>query len=97
MPVKRSEASIQEAVVKYARKRGIVAIKLSTNGRFGSSGWPDYLFLPPKAPTFMVEFKSELGVLSALQKERIKEINDRISVYLVDNVALGKKIVERYL
>ena len=98
MAAKRTEASIQRAVVGYAREHGVVAIKLSTNGRFGTSGWPDYLLIPayPGVP-FMIEFKSQGGKLSALQKQRIDELSGRLTVYVVDDVEDGKRIVGQYL
>ena len=97
MPVKRSEKSIQKAVVDYARRQGVIAIKQHSPG-FGSAGWPDYLFIPclPHRP-FLIEFKAEGGKLTALQFERHHELAGRINVFLVDNVALGKKIVTRFL
>jgi hypothetical protein len=97
VPVKRSEKSIQKAVVDYARRQGIIAIKQHSPG-FGSAGWPDYLFIPrlPHRPWF-VEFKAEGGKLTALQVERHHELNGRINVFFVDNVSLGKKIVTRFL
>jgi hypothetical protein len=94
---KRSEKSIQKAVVDYARKRGCIAIKQHSPG-FGSAGWPDYLFIPPlPARPFFVEFKREGGKLTALQIERHHQLDGRIHVFVVDDVLEGKRIVERFL
>jgi hypothetical protein len=91
---KRSEASIQKAVVDYARKKGVIAIKQHSPG-FGSAGWPDYLFIPwPPARPYMLEFKSEGGRLTELQKERHNQLDGRIAVFVVDNVPSGKSIVD---
>lgn len=90
----RSESSIQRAVVEWARGLGFIAIKQSTAGRYGSSGWPDYLFLTPSGGAFFVEFKREGLTPTPLQHQRIRELNDHnVHVYLVDNAPLGKKII----
>lgn len=41
----RLEGSIQRSVVEYAKKRGLLAKKLSVQGPMGNIGWPDYMFL----------------------------------------------------
>lgn len=66
----RSEASIQRAVVTRFRARGGVAIKLSTLGRFGTSGWPDYLFIKDGRMAF-IEFKKPGGKTTPLQDSQI--------------------------
>jgi hypothetical protein len=91
----RSEASIQRAVVRYARDLGGIAIKLTTAGRYGTAGWPDYLFLMPDRSPFAIEFKAEGGELTALQTQRIAEMARHIKVFVVDNVEDGKGIIAR--
>ena len=69
----RSEASIQRAVVNRARARGYIAIKLSSLGRFGTSGWPDYMFVKG-GKTVMIEFKRPGGKTTPLQDRQIAEL-----------------------
>lgn len=96
-PAKRSEKSIQKAVVDYARRQGVICIKQHSPG-FGSAGWPDYLLIPPfPHRPYMIEFKREGGKLTALQVERFEELNGRIDASVVDDVTKGKMIVTRYL
>lgn len=93
----RSEASIQRAVVNYARTKGLLAIKLSTAGSFGSVGWPDYMFITPNGLVFMMEFKAPGAKPTALQEIRHRELsNHGIDVSVVDEVARGRWLVDRY-
>jgi ribosome biogenesis GTPase A len=107
MTVKRSESSIQEAVVKYARAKGWRARKRSTAGPRGSNGEPDYEFakIIPLRDTshgnpgfmFFIEFKKEgaRNDSTPLQKEMQQQlINCGFRVHVVDNVEVGKKIVD---
>lgn len=69
----RSEASIQRSVVTRFRARGGLAIKLSTLGRFGTSGWPDYMFILSGRTAF-VEFKRPGGKVTPRQQVQIDEL-----------------------
>ena len=48
------ESRVEGAVVKWARGRGAIALKLNL---IGSTGWPDRLFLAPGGRLAFVEFK----------------------------------------
>lgn len=94
----RSEASIQKAVVDYARKRGVICIKQHSPG-FGSAGWPDYLMIANRGlgsvpRVWFIEFKREGQHLTPLQQRRAEELDGRVKVYMVDNVPLGKQVVD---
>jgi hypothetical protein len=93
----RSEASIQKAVVTYAKRHDMIAIKQSTAGRYGTSGWPDYLFITPAGLAFFIEFKREGLTLTPLQQQRMTELQGRIPAFMVDNVPLGKSIIDRFI
>jgi hypothetical protein len=89
---KRSEKSIQKAVVEYARSRGCLAKKLET-GRFGSSGWPDYLFLY-RGSVLFVEFKREGGKVTALQEQIHEQLTEAgFPVAVVDAVYAGRDLI----
>jgi hypothetical protein len=93
-PATRSEASIQTAVVDYARKLGFIAIKLSTNGRFGTSGWPDYMFLD-RGRAFFMEFKRRGGVLTPKQALRLTALREAgFDGWVVESVDRGKQILD---
>lgn len=93
-PHDRSEASIQRAVTTFAKELGCITIKQTGFKGFGTAGWPDYLFLTPRGRAFFIEFKRLGCVMTPLQSERAKELGlNRIKVYVVDNVDLGKEIV----
>lgn len=90
----RSEASIQRSVVEYAKNLGCITIKQTGFKGFGSAGWPDFLVLTPRGKAFFIEFKRLGCVMTPLQTERAAELGrNRVKVYMVDNVELGKEIV----
>jgi hypothetical protein len=73
------ESAIEAACCAYARKRGVVPIKLQG----GVVGDPDRLFLLPHAMCLLVEFKSPAGRLTARQRIRHAELakaGHRVSV-----------------
>ena len=93
--VVRSEASIQKAVVAYAKQRGCIAIKQSTAGRFGTAGWPDYLIISLEGRVMFMEFKRQGGEPTPLQDRRMSELRgNMIDCYVVDEVSLGKALVD---
>lgn len=93
--VRRTEKSIEGAVVAYAKKHGIASIKLSMNGRLGSAGWPDRLFLGPDMQVRWVEFKAPGGKVTDLQKRRHAELGAfGWSTAVVYDVETGKVIID---
>jgi hypothetical protein len=96
---KRSEASIQGAVVRAAKSAGFIAIKLSTAGRFGTSGWPDYMFISPDGRAVFMEFKApDGGRLSDLQGLRIRELHEhKMPAYVVNDPEKGKAVLWQFL
>jgi hypothetical protein len=94
MAVSRTEASIERAVVAYAKKtRGVLAIKLGTGSRFASTGWPDRLFVGRSAVLFM-EFKRPGGKLTSLQAERCRQLRHLgWTVHVVSDVEAGKSLI----
>jgi hypothetical protein len=96
------EAKVQKVVVDYARQKGCVAIKLSTVGMMGSSGWPDYLFLGPRRKTWFLEFKAPGKSCTDLQLARHAELqklghcvyvcSDRVAGKGIIDVEMGRKV-----
>ena len=103
------ESSIQSAVVKYARSKGLLSKKLSTMGPMGNTGWPDYMFLGGKSPIylpededqkiiFFIEFKKPGGKLTPLQaniKVTLEGMGFRY--YVVDDPKQGRNLVDAEL
>ena len=91
------ESSVENPVVAYAKKKGVLVRKM--NG-LGFRGWPDRLFIFSGGMTVWIEFKApgKLKKLSANQKEIIAELQKRNhAVYVVDDKQTGKDIIDRYV
>ena len=98
------EGKIQDAVVKHAKKLGMLPKKNETGRYFVGSGWPDYTIYvggtyadgfvrDPR--TFFVEFKAPGGKLTPLQKKIREELEHLgFEYYVVDDVAKGKQILD---
>lgn len=90
------ESKIQKSVVTHAKDRGFVAIKLSSLGMYGTSGWPDYLFLGVKAKIFFIEFKAPGGKTTPLQDERIRLLRALgFRVYVCNDKEQGWSIIHK--
>ena len=88
------EAQIESTVCKHAQKLGLLQYKFTSPGR---AGVPDRLLIAQDGTVFMIEFKTPTGRLSALQINEHRRLNEHnITVYVVDNVAEGKLIVDSY-
>lgn len=97
MKAARTEASIEAAVVAYAKKHGVIAIKLST-GMFGTMGWPDRLFLGKDMQVRWVEFKTPKGEVTALQRQRHAELAKLgWSTAVVRSVEEGKAVLDNMI
>jgi hypothetical protein len=60
-------------------------------------GVPDCIFINPTGYVIFIEFKSEKGRLSKLQKIEIDKLKAvRAVVYVVNSVDLGRHIVDLY-
>lgn len=92
------EAKIQTAVVAYAREqyRGNVRVKkLSTAGRFGTTGEPDYEFNWINGHTELIEFKAPGGNLTDKQLHTVTQYRALgYRVHVVEDRVLGKQIVD---
>jgi len=90
------EGKIQDAVVRYAREKYNALCKKFEVGRyFISSGWPDWLMLRDRRAWF-IEFKRPGGVLTALQAQVRKEIEEQgFRYYVVDDIVQGKRIIDK--
>lgn len=85
------ESHIEKKVVNYAVDNGWLQFKfVSVNCR----GVPDRIFIRHGVVIF-IEFKAPNKKLQPLQKLIFKKISDQnIKIYVVDNIELGKRILD---
>lgn len=91
------ESSVENSVVAYAKKKGVLVRKM--NG-LGFRGWPDRLFIFPSGAQVWVEFKApgKLNNLSANQKEVINKLTEfKQDIYIIDDKYVGKATIDRYV
>ena len=88
------EKDVQAKVRRYAESKGWLTRKWSS---MNVRGVPDCIFINSFGVVIFVEFKSEKGRLSKLQKLEIDKLRDNgAEVYVVNSVDLGKKLVDLY-
>lgn len=87
------EAKIQDAVVKYARKCGLMAIKLESSSL---NGLPDFMFSHINCGPFFMEFKAPGSKPRPLQLERHQQMADcGFTVFsCVDSARIGMEIID---
>ncbi len=84
------EKYIEKKVCEYARNCLFSNIKLCDG-----TGYPDRMFIGRHGFCFFIEFKTPKGVLSEIQKHRIKFLLERgFDCFVVDNIDKGKEIVD---
>lgn len=86
------EKTIEVAVKEYARSLGCLAYKFTSPGH---SFVPDGLFIAPIGLMWFCEFKREGAKPTPGQlreHERLREHG--VAVFVVDSVALGKRMVD---
>lgn len=90
------EGKIQDAVLRYAKAEYNAVYKKNEVGRyFVASGWPDVAFYPGQGRVFFVEFKAPGKEPTPLQQNKIDTLRALgYSVYVVDDVAEGKKVID---
>jgi hypothetical protein len=92
--MKKSEAQIQKAVIRYAADRGVPHIRLTMRQGL-ATGWPDVLFLIPGGKPLFIEFKAPGKTPNPVQltKKRILlELNYAWSV--CDDISYGKGCID---
>lgn len=89
------EAAIEKAVCDYANARDIEDYKFNSMAR---RSVPDRLFTTPQGFIFLIEFKrtgEKATVPQAREHARLRKRN--IAVYVCDNVADGKRIIDHII
>lgn len=88
------EADVEKPVCKYAEGKGFLAYKFKAPGR---AGMPDRIFLKAHGIIFFIEFKRPGEPPRKLQNYIHKMIRAcGFDVHVVDDVELGKKIIDSY-
>jgi len=88
------EGKIQDAVLRYAKSRGLLYKKNEVGRFFVSSGWPDVVFYPAHGQAFFMEFKRPGGKLTPLQEHMHKTIHgNNYRVYVVFDAQEGRDII----
>ena len=89
------ESEIENYVVNYARRRGVLSAKLNLQGR---RGWPDRILLFPGGRTVFIEFKRPGGQVSKLQAYVHAQLGRLgFAVYVVKTKEQGRRIVDECL
>ena len=84
------ESQLQASCIKYAKSKGWYVLKVI---KCNISGFPD-LTIFKDGVTIFVEFKSEIGKQSELQKYQQKQLETQgFKYYLVNNLNYFKEIV----
>lgn len=87
------ESKIEKEVCKYAREKGWLTFKWSSPG---NRGVPDRILIK-KEKIIFIEFKPLGGLCTELQLHTMGKLIFRgFSVFMVDNVEYGKKIIDKY-
>jgi hypothetical protein len=90
------EKSIQSSVIGWAKKQGIRCDKLSSGSVFQVSGLPDFIIWIPGGLPLLIEFKSEIGKLSALQAathDQLKSLG--YDVHVINDTLIGKQLIKQ--
>jgi len=89
------ESKVDQKIVEYAKKRGLVAIKLTMLAIYGFAGLPDRLFIGPNRVIFFIEMKSPGKTRTALQKwwgDKLESFG--FNVYECGDIEYGKQIID---
>lgn len=95
MSTEKLEAHVEGVVIRFARNRGCLVVKLTPQG---VRGWPDRLLLGPDGRALFVEFKRRGIVARKLQgyvHRRLRKLGHRVEV--VDDAQAGVNVVRQWL
>jgi len=88
------ERDIEKKVVTYAKSLGMLCYKFTSPA---CRSVPDRIFFTPSGVAFLIEFKRMGEKPTPAQTVEILRIRaKRVSVFVVDNVAYGKKVLNSF-
>lgn len=86
------EKQIEARVCEYARAKGVLAYKFTSPAR---AAVPDRLFIAPDGRMFFCEFKAEgKKPTPAQDREHLRLREQKVTVFVIDNVTLGKTMID---
>jgi len=86
------EKQIETAVCDYAKTKGILTYKFTSPSR---AAVPDRLFINKHGTVWFCEFKREGKKETVAQaREHTRLRNQKVNVFVIDNVAGGKEMVD---
>lgn len=87
------EKQIEASVCTYAKERGCLVYKFTSPQR---AAVPDRLFIAPRGKVFFCEFKrTGLKPTPAQEREHMRLRGHGVSVWVIDNIADGREMVDR--
>jgi len=94
-PKKILEKHVEDAVVRYARRLGVLVYKFSSPSK---RSVPDRLVLFPQGVTVFIEFKRPGAKATKAQSREIEKIKTLAHhTYVCDNIEVGKRLVYEIL
>lgn len=86
------ESDIEDRVCRYAREQGLLAYKFTSPNR---RSVPDRLFASRGGHVFFAEFKAPGKKPTVAQKREIARLRQvGCLVYVIDDVAMGKRVID---
>ena len=86
------EKQIEADVCAYARNKGVLAYKFTSPAR---AAVPDRLFIAPDGRMWFCEFKREgQKPTSAQDREHTRLRQQKVNVFVIDNVIEGKMMID---
>lgn len=96
MAEKMLERDIQSRTIKYAKSCGFM-VKRNVMYPGAETGWPDAEFFTPTEGMFFIEFKATGRKPTRKQQHMIGKLRALgYHVYVVDNVTLGKQVIDSF-
>lgn len=88
------EKDIEAKVREYAIEKGCLVYKFTSPSR---TAVPDRLFISPSGFVWFCEFKRKgMRPSPAQEREHIRLRNQHVLVYVIDNVELGKAMIDAH-
>ena len=96
-PTKQLEADIRAGVVPFAKKLGVIHIRMHFGGG-ATAGYPDDLFLFPNGVSLWVEFKRPGREADPLQVMRMGQLMDMgHPATVIDDIGVGRACIRQFL
>ena len=88
------EKEIERKVCDYAKSKGVLAYKFTSPARHAV---PDRLFIAPDGTVWFCEFKREGQKPTVAQEREHQRLRQqKINVFVIDNVLEGMMMVDNY-